>query len=299
MKNKLLTALAAALMLCSCGEAESSVQTVSSAESEATGVSSEARIPEMTAAASAAGVTATESMTSPPSETEPPAETTALSKETAASQTTGSTAVPGTSPPVTVSRPPAGTSATAASTSEAVKKTEASRKRDDSSSKTDSTSKPESTSKQTEKPPETETVTDPPDSSSQAEEKPKGILSSPEDIALTDTDGRGRDYTFIYGGKTFTAHYTPDNWQIVYSYLITLRPDMELIAAALIAEHPIHGRDMISYRVPSDMADEWEIHNMLYMILPEGPLKLHARDVDFDPDDQGLTLAEMYMRRFG
>ena len=97
----------------------------------------------------------------------------------------------------------------------------------------------------------------------------------------------------------FTAHYTPDNWQIVYSYRITKRPDMEIIAAALITEHPIHGRDMVSYREPGDMADEWEIHNTLYNMLPEGDLRLHARDVDFDPGDQGLTLWEMYMRRFG
>lgn len=132
------------------------------------------------------------------------------------------------------------------------------------------------------------------------EAQPSGILLGTDDIALTNTgsaDGR-YEYEFSYGGDKFTAVYTPDNWKIIDSYKITNEADMALICEALIAEHPVHGRDMVSYRVPEDMVYEWKLHNFAYSILPDDAAwKQNAKDVDLDPEDQDRSLYEIYRSR--
>ncbi len=132
------------------------------------------------------------------------------------------------------------------------------------------------------------------------ESVPASLLSSPEDIGLTDLDGSGTSYSFEYDGKVFSASYSPDNWQIVDSYLITDHEDMKIICQALIDIHPIHGRDMESFRTADDMVDEWLQHNLAYSILSEDHRwKSRAKDVDFDPEDQGRTMYEMFLSRTG
>ena len=126
------------------------------------------------------------------------------------------------------------------------------------------------------------------------------LLSSPEDIGLENTDGVGSHYSFIYDGMEFTAVYTEDNWKIIDSYRVPDINDMIIICEALIAEHPIHGADFVSYRTADDMAFEWMQHNAAYAILPEGSEWLsHAKDVDLDPNDQGKTFIEIYEDRTG
>ncbi|MBR4421399.1 MAG: hypothetical protein IKS69_02585 [Erysipelotrichaceae bacterium] len=121
------------------------------------------------------------------------------------------------------------------------------------------------------------------------------ILSSTDDIALTTKDG----YTcyFTYNGESFKAVYTPDNWTIYDSYRVRNSKDMEIICEALIALHPIHGNDMVSYRSAADMAYEWLQHNIAYEFLPEGTYKQSAKDVDLDPYDQGKSLEELFSSR--
>ncbi len=127
-----------------------------------------------------------------------------------------------------------------------------------------------------------------------------GILESSSDIGLTDTDGAGKNYTFLYGKEEFTAIYTPDNWKILDSYRVESEADMIIICQALIDEHPIHSKDLTGYRTADDMAYEWQIHNMAYAFLEDDDeLKAHSRDVDFDPKDQGLTIEEFYKSRTG
>lgn len=127
-----------------------------------------------------------------------------------------------------------------------------------------------------------------------------GILSGTEDIALTDLTGSGTDYAFIYDGEPFAAKYTPDNWEITDSYKITNAKDMAIICQALINEHPVHGRDMISYRAADDMAYEWSQHNVVYYLLPEDSRWIESvKDVDFDPADQGKSYEELYEDRTG
>lgn len=119
-----------------------------------------------------------------------------------------------------------------------------------------------------------------------------------EDIKLSSADGT--NYTFVYRKETFTAVHSTDNWRIVNSYKITNKADMIVICEALSDEHKIHGKDMVSYRTPEDMAYEWEQHNLLYFMLPEGhSLKNRAKDVDINPADQGKTLQQMYEDRIG
>lgn len=144
---------------------------------------------------------------------------------------------------------------------------------------------------------ETPKTTTAPDTSSQEEPEP-GILTSPEDIGLTDIDGGGTNYSFTYDGETYSAVYTYDNWKIVNSYKITNRADMEIICQALINIYPIHGKDGESYRTADDMAYEWEEHNFAYTMLPESSKwKANTRDVDFNPEDQGKTALEMALDR--
>ena len=131
-------------------------------------------------------------------------------------------------------------------------------------------------------------------------ENEEGILSDPADIDLRDTDGGGTNYEFDYGGETYQAVYTTDNWKIIDSYKITSESDMVIICTALLDEHMIHGKDLISFREPHDMAYEWLQHNIAYTLLPEyDPWHNHAKDVDLNPSDQGLDLFEMYEQRTG
>lgn len=146
-----------------------------------------------------------------------------------------------------------------------------------------------------------------------------GILSGTEDISLTDLTGAGTDYAFIYDGNAYAAKYTPDNWEITDSYKITNAMDMAVICQALIDVHPIHGRDMVSFRTADDMAYEWSQHNVIYELLsigtqgttsgsaeeirgslPEyGSWIDSVKDVDFDPEDQGKSYKELYEDRTG
>ena len=117
-------------------------------------------------------------------------------------------------------------------------------------------------------------------------------------ILLTDTDGNGTDYSFVYADETFQAQYTPDNWTICDSYRITDPAAMLAICEALHAEHRIHSADYESWRTPEDMVYEWEQHNLAYdMLADDSPWKASARDVDFDPADQGKSLYEIYQSR--
>ena len=113
-----------------------------------------------------------------------------------------------------------------------------------------------------------------------------GILSGVNDIALTDLTGAKTDYTFIYDGNPYSAKYTPDNWEITDSYKITNAMDMAIICQALINEHPVHGRDMVSYRTADDMTYEWSQHNVVYYLLPEDSRWIESvKDVEDDIDD--------------
>ena len=127
-----------------------------------------------------------------------------------------------------------------------------------------------------------------------------GILSGIDDIALTDLTGAGTDYAFIYDDVPYSAIYTPDNWEIKDSYKITNAMDMAIICQALINEHPIHGKDMISYRTCDDMAYEWIQHNVVYSFLPEDSKWMESvKNVDFDPKDQGKSYRDLYEDRTG
>ncbi len=123
-------------------------------------------------------------------------------------------------------------------------------------------------------------------------------ITSKEQIELKANDENGKKYSFIYNGEMYTAIYTKDNWQIKNSYKIKNKKDITLICQALIDIHPVHGKDLKSYRTAEDMMDEWVIHNIAYDYLPEGnSWKAHARDVDLNPADQGKSLKEMYEDR--
>lgn len=125
-------------------------------------------------------------------------------------------------------------------------------------------------------------------------------MISKADIELENTDGKGKNYHFYYAGEDFTAIYTDDNWKILDSYRVNSESDMVIICQALIDEHPVHGKDLVSFRTAEDMAYEWQIHNIAYsMIKDDDTLKNKAKDVDFDPKDQGLTLEEFYESRTG
>lgn len=124
-----------------------------------------------------------------------------------------------------------------------------------------------------------------------AKESPR-LLSDTEDICLTDTGGE--NYTFLYGTEQYTAIYTPDNWKIIDSYKIRNKPDMIIICEALIAVHPIHGRDYESWRTAEDCAYEWEQHNIAYDMLPEtSKWRANTKDVDINPEDQGKSFLDM------
>lgn len=126
------------------------------------------------------------------------------------------------------------------------------------------------------------------------------VLKSTRDINLRDTDGKKTNYLFTYKNEDFTAIYTKDNWKIKNSYKITNGQDIAYICKALIDVHPIHGKDMKSYRTVDDLVYEWQQHNLAYNLLPDdNSWKSHAKDVDLDPDDQGKSIAEIYEARTG
>ena len=126
------------------------------------------------------------------------------------------------------------------------------------------------------------------------------VLSSTEDINLRDIDGKKTNYSFTYKNQDFSAKYTKDNWHIKDSYKIANAKDMGIICQALIDVHPIHGKDMKSYRTVDDLVYEWQQHNLAYNLLPDdNSWKSHAKDVDFNPADQGKSLAEIYEARTG
>lgn len=123
-------------------------------------------------------------------------------------------------------------------------------------------------------------------------------INSVKDVELQDVDGKSKKYSFKYNNEIYTAVYTTDNWHINDSYKITSEHDMTLICQALINEHEVHGRDMVSYRTAEDMAYEWLQHNLAYEFLPEeSSWKNNAKDVDLNPADQGRDLIEMFDAR--
>ena len=131
-------------------------------------------------------------------------------------------------------------------------------------------------------------------------EEIESVLSTTKDINLRDLDGNKTNYIFTYNNENFSAKYTKDNWHIEDSYKITNAKDIGLICQVLIDVHPIHGKDMKSYRTVDDLVYEWQQHNLAYTILPDdNSWKEHAKDVDLNPDDQGKSLEEMYEDRTG
>ena len=119
----------------------------------------------------------------------------------------------------------------------------------------------------------------------------------PEAFELYDVDGEETNFILIYKGEEFIVLHEEDNWRIYNSYKITSRTDILAICQALIDIHPIHGKDMISFRTAEDMTDEWVKHNFVYSILSKGNWKDCAGTVDLDPKDQGATLIGMYEMR--
>ena len=128
----------------------------------------------------------------------------------------------------------------------------------------------------------------------------ENVLKSIDEINLEDIDGKGTNYKFTYKDEIYFATYTKDNWNIVDSYKISNKKDIEIICKALIDIHPIHGKDMVSFRTTQDLAYEWIEHNIAYKILPEGNIwKNSAKDVDLNPEDQNKSLKEIYEDRTG
>ncbi len=120
------------------------------------------------------------------------------------------------------------------------------------------------------------------------------------DIELRDIYGGGYYYLFTYKGEDYTAIYSYDNWCVYDSYKITSGHDMKKICQALIDEHPVHGSDYESYRTAEDMAYEWKQHNIAHAILPDdNAWKTTTGNVDFDPEDQGKSIGELYEDRTG
>lgn len=120
------------------------------------------------------------------------------------------------------------------------------------------------------------------------------------DINLRDVDGGGWNYRFTYKGEDYTAIYYYDNWCVYDSYKITSGRAMKKICQALIDEHPVHGSDYESFRTAKDMVYEWKQHNIAYAVLPDdNPWKTTTGNVDFDPEDQGKSVSELYESRTG
>ncbi|MBO4458191.1 MAG: hypothetical protein J5802_10765 [Butyrivibrio sp.] len=127
-----------------------------------------------------------------------------------------------------------------------------------------------------------------------------GIIKDTADLNFHDVDGGRTNYAFTYDGREFTAKYTTDNWKVIDSYLIQNEADITAICSVLIEEHPVHGKDMVSYRTAGDMAYEWVQHNLAYAVLPDDSRwKKSTKDVDLNPADQGLSFVEIYERQTG
>ena len=138
------------------------------------------------------------------------------------------------------------------------------------------------------------------DVSEDSDSDSSGHLTSTSDIGLTNYDGMGAKYYFTYKGEEFRTLYQNDCWTIYDSYKITNKSDMKIICQALIDVHPVHGKDLSSYRTADDMAYEWEQHNIAYKYLTEDSAwKESAGNVDLDPYDQGRSFEEIYEDRTG
>ena len=121
--------------------------------------------------------------------------------------------------------------------------------------------------------------------------KPHGILNSAADIGLSSEDGA--NYTFTYGNDTYEAIFNNDTWKIVNSYKISNTEDMFIICSALNDLHPVPNKDHTGIRDPEDLVYEWEQHNLAYMLLPpDNSLKLRAKDVDLNSEDQGKSILD-------
>ena len=103
-----------------------------------------------------------------------------------------------------------------------------------------------------------------------------------DDFVINDLDGSGYNYYFDYNGETFYCMYETDNWRIIDSYKIHDEHDMRIICQSLINIYPIHSKDYSSYRSPEN--NSW---------------RLSAKDVDFDPKDQGKTYEEFFEEKTG
>ena len=133
------------------------------------------------------------------------------------------------------------------------------------------------------------------ESKKKKEKKNKDVPEDAEEMKMYDIDGNNENFAFTYNDEVFYAYYKPENWQIVDSYKIIVKDDMITICQALIDIHPLHGSDGESWREPEDMAKEWLQHNIAYNILPDGDIhKENAKDVDFNPEDQGKSMVDMY-----
>ena len=120
------------------------------------------------------------------------------------------------------------------------------------------------------------------------------------DINLRKKEKDSETYLFEYRKKTYEAIYTPDNWHITNSYQIREQNDIAIICKKLIEIHPIHGKDMKTYRKVEDLVTEWIQHNMIYDLLPDNnKWKNNVKDVDLDPKDQGRSMEELYESRTG
>ena len=138
------------------------------------------------------------------------------------------------------------------------------------------------------------------DSSQTEDTQDSDQSESSDDLNLRDIYGSGYYYLFTYKGEDYTAIYTYDNWCVYDSYKITSGRAMKKICQALIDEHPVHGNDYESFRTAKDMVYEWKQHNIAHAILPDdNPWKVPSGNVDFDPEDQGRSLSELYEDRTG
>ena len=126
----------------------------------------------------------------------------------------------------------------------------------------------------------------------------KGGLQSADEINLR--SGGDGFYYFTYNGEDFRALYSSSTWTIYDSYKITKKSDMKIICQALSDIHPVPSRDWQSYRTADDMADEWDKHNKIYLIAPDGSAtKERTRNVDLDPEDQGKSYKDLYKENMG
>ena len=131
------------------------------------------------------------------------------------------------------------------------------------------------------------------------EQKPsKNRIQSTDDINLRSAGGGY--YYFTYNGEDYKALYSYSTWTIYDSYKITNKKDMKIICQALSDERPVPSRDGQSYRTADDMAYEWDQHNKIHMIAPDGSrTKERTRNVDLDPEDQGKSYKDLYNENLG